>query len=348
MQVEHLTAPAMKTDTSQKPTGATKPLAIKILRIALQHRRLIPEHLPFLAAPTEACMSPHVPIVEGQIERNQPIHFIIPAFPAKSSNREKTLGPLPDLGERLGLSLLQDLCNRIREIYAPGARVTICSDGRVFSDLVRVTEEDVDHYRDALLEMMAELGADDIRHFELDELYPKLPYCAMREELLIEYGQPLASLRAELQKGNPEVRSMFNGIHRFIVEDYAVDHPDLSRSRLKEVCKSLAYRVIQRSNAWSRLVENKFSDSLRLSIHPQSAFSRKIGFMLVPCEDSWGTPWHNVVMIHNGRPLLVRRKYAEEQGASLISKFGRPSHYLLAHSARRLNSRFEELSAPAE
>lgn len=36
--------------------------------------------------------------------------------------------------------------DQIREIYAPGAKVTICSDGRVFSDLVAVTDENVTLY----------------------------------------------------------------------------------------------------------------------------------------------------------------------------------------------------------
>lgn len=306
--------------------------AEKIIDIVLLHRRLIPEHQHLRDAPTPACRAPHLPIVERCIRKNEPLHLILPAFPAKSSNREKTLGPLPDLGERLGLSPLQDLCHRVREIHAPGAKVTICSDGRVFSDLVRVNEDDVDAYREALHALIEELGATSLGHFHLDDVYPKLPHAAMREELLIEFGAPLSTLRGAVKSGDAEVTSMFNGIHRFIVEDYAQYHPDVSRTQLKEMCKSIAYRVIQRSNAWSRLVESKFPDALRLSIHPQSASSRKIGVMLVPCADVWGTPWHNVVMIQNGRPQLVKRKHAEAVGATLISSRGRPTHYLLTHS----------------
>lgn len=48
--------------------------------------------------------------------------------------------------------------------------------------------------------------------------------------------------------------------------------------------------MIQRSNAWSRLLERTFPDSVRLSIHPQFRVSAKIGVRLVDSADAWLTP----------------------------------------------------------
>jgi pyoverdine/dityrosine biosynthesis protein Dit1 len=59
---------------------------------------------------------------------------VLPAFPFKSPNRvDKTLGSLPDLGEELALQHLNGLCESIKEIYEPGAKVTITSDGLVYN-----------------------------------------------------------------------------------------------------------------------------------------------------------------------------------------------------------------------
>jgi L-tyrosine isonitrile synthase len=85
--------------------------------------------------------------------------------------------------------------------------------------------------------------------------------------------------------------------------------------------------VIQRSNAWSNLIARRFPAALRLSIHPQPRISEKIGISLVPCANSWGTPWHTVVLANRDGYRLVKRAKAEEQNAVLVYRGGRPSHY---------------------
>lgn len=311
---------------SEQP-GLTLPE--RILDIVLRHRRLIPEHQHLANAPTRACRNPHVAEVERAVCARKPIHFILPAFPCKSSSPEKTFGPEPDMGERLALGFLQSLCDQIREIYPPGARVSICSDGRVFSDLVLVKEENVALYKRELAQMIEDIGASSVDYFDLDDAFPGEDYGVMREELLLGFGTPLRELRERVRAGDPDTRTMFNGIHRFMVEDYAALLPGMSRNRQRILTKVIAYRVIQRSNAWSRFVESRFAHSLRLSIHPQRSDSRKIGIALVPCEDVWGTPWHNVVVFYNGKPRLLKRRQAEALGAELVLANGRPSHYVM-------------------
>jgi len=304
-------------------------LAERIVNIPLRFRRLIPEHQHLAGAPTARCRAPHLPRVERAVCARKPVHFIIPAFPGKSGNPEKTLGALPDLGERLALQFLQSICNEIRAIYPPGARITICSDGRVFSDLVRIKEEDIDGYKRGLFEDIETLKASSLDHFDLDDVFGREDYAVMREELLIGYGVPLRELRERVRMGEVDTVSMFNGIHRFIFEDYVASISNVSRNRLRDMTKTVAYRVVQRSNAWSRLVESRFPNALRLSIHPQRSDSRKIGIMLVPSDDVWGTPWHNVVVLCNGRPVLMKRRQAEAMGAELAHAHARPSHYVL-------------------
>lgn len=75
-----------------------------------------------------------VPIVLAQIERQESIRMILPAFPFKSPNsRDKVLGKLPDFGEELALAHLNGLCQNIAEVYSPGADVYISSDGLVYN-----------------------------------------------------------------------------------------------------------------------------------------------------------------------------------------------------------------------
>ena len=70
----------------------------------------------------------------------------LPAFPCKSPSPAKVTGVLPDEGERLALTELDELCRRIRDLYPPGAGVTICSDGHVFADHIGVDDDTITAY----------------------------------------------------------------------------------------------------------------------------------------------------------------------------------------------------------
>jgi hypothetical protein len=62
------------------------------------------------------------------------LEFCLPAFPCKSSNLNKVAGKEPDRGEELALINLHRFVEEVEEIYEPGAKVWIISDGHVFSD----------------------------------------------------------------------------------------------------------------------------------------------------------------------------------------------------------------------
>jgi pyoverdine/dityrosine biosynthesis protein Dit1 len=307
-----------------------KEAARAILRVIFRDRRLLPDKNALQSGEiAEEEFAIHYPTLFHSIVESKPIHMILPAFPAKSSNRSKTLGDLPDFGEVLGLTRLQALCDEIRSVHAPGARCTICSDGRVFSDLVGVTDEAVTRYREELKVIIRQSGTSDIEVFDLDDVFPVNDYGLMREELLVCYAEPLSVLQQRTREKESD-RDLFNGIHRFVFEDMLFHaSSERSRNEIRNLSKAVAYRVIQRSNAWSKLIAQRFPDSLRLSIHPQPRVTQKIGIYLVPTSNPWGTPWHTVVLEDRDGYRLVKRADAEEQDAVLVYRNGRPSHFAM-------------------
>lgn len=68
------------------------------------------------------------------VERKARVEFCLPAFPCKSSNPLKTNGIYPDRAEVIALEVLRLFVRSVSEIYEPGAKVWIISDGHVFSD----------------------------------------------------------------------------------------------------------------------------------------------------------------------------------------------------------------------
>lgn len=72
--------------------------------------------------------------VYSQVKASEPIRLCLPAFPFKSPNStRKVLGRLPDKAEEVALAHLSGLCLAIGDLYPPGAKLTIISDGLVYN-----------------------------------------------------------------------------------------------------------------------------------------------------------------------------------------------------------------------
>jgi pyoverdine/dityrosine biosynthesis protein Dit1/AcrR family transcriptional regulator len=307
-------------------------VARRVAKLILLHRKVLrtgPNESP---VPDEQSIALQLPKLHYYISQGLPVHLILPAFPAKSPNRQKVLGALPDLGEEIALTFLQSLCDDIRQVYAPGARLSICADGRVFADLVQVSDAEVSAYNDALKAMLARLGTTDLDVVNLEDLLTTSSFDAARAWIVAQYGEPLDELKARV-RDTDHARAMFNGIHRFVAEDGQALAPEKSKSRVKEESKAVAYEVIQRSNAWTRLLAQEFPHALRLSIHPQHPHSDKIGLRITRAADDWLTPWHGVVLLRANDYVLLKRYQAEELGATLVEKDGRPSHFVAGPNA---------------
>lgn len=312
----------------EEPVGRpSDELAKQILELTFRFRRLADPDDPCGKQPCSLCFAVQQERVLRYVERNEPVHFLLPAFPAKSRNPGKVLGALPDLGERMSVEFLQTFCDLVSHVYEPGAKILICSDGHVFSDLLGIPDDDVTAYRDELQQVIDTIGGEAIGLYALDDAFGLDSYDDMREVLVTRYGIPLDDLREEVRT-DLQARSMFNGMHRFMVEDHVPLNEGVSRSRISRECKELAYQMIQRSRAWGDLVGDIFPDSLRLSIHPQHSHAGKIGFHLIRTKDNWLTPWHGVLVDDGKNITLMKRSQAEHHNASLVWRHGRPSHFV--------------------
>ncbi|HEY4000136.1 MAG TPA: isocyanide synthase family protein [Candidatus Xenobia bacterium] len=311
-------------------------MALSILTEVLQYRRTAGPDTCSPHAPCAACLAPHLPKIVAKVERRQPITFVLPAFPGKSPNLAKVLGVLPDMAERRALTFLQQLCERIGRIYPPGARIILASDGRVFSDVVGIRDEDVSAYRDELRAMIVELGLDKLSTANLEELYEGLTFDEMRSRMMETFGQPIEVLQTAVRQAasaeERELNRLYCGITRFLVEDATVPGQTKSRNAIQKESRTRAYEVIQRSQAWSAAVEHLFPEAVRLSIHPHGCGSGKLGIHFIETAegDNWMTPWHAVaVEVEEGRFMLTKRSAAEALGARLVVQGGRPSHFTL-------------------
>ena len=310
--------------------------ARRILAEVMSFRR-VPAGVSLCALGCQNCASLPMKKILAAVKKNEPVTFVLPAFPGKSPNPEKVLGHLPDYAERLALNFLGTLCKRIKRIYTPGIKIILCSDGRVFSDVIGMEETNVTAYQAEIGKLIEEMSLTDISLFNLDDFYTDLHFTQMRDELMKNHGQSLELLKLKVRSGaqasaSPEEQEsnrMYSGITRFLFEDAMHAGQTKSRSAVQKEARVKAYEVIRRSNAWSNLLFEIFPDAVRLSIHPQTCGAKKLGIRLIG-DENWMTPWHGVAVEGKKGFVLLKRSEAEALGANLIyTADGRASHYQL-------------------
>lgn len=319
------------------PNDSSREIAKRILAQFMNFRRLPKSNPSCNNLDCLICTSLYLPKITLAVQENKPVTFVLPAFPGKSPNPEKVLSHLPDHAERLSLNFLANVCQEVKKYYSAGIKIILCSDGRVFSDVVGMKESHVTAYQVELNRFIEEMSLSDISIFNLDDFYETRSFIQMRDELMKSYGDSLDFLKHKISNGakhsatsdEQEANRMYCGITRFLFEDAIHSGQIKSRSIIQEESRFKAYEVIRRSNAWSNLIAEQFPHAVRLSIHPQSCGSKKIGILLIGNE-SWMTPWHGVAVETKKGYVLLKRFEAEALGAELIyTSDGRPSHYQL-------------------
>jgi len=323
----------------QPNSSSTVVMAKKILAEIMRYRRMPPTAAICKEDNCPKCLNIHLPRICRAVADSKPLSLVMPAFPGKSPNLDKVLGHLPDQAERLALQFLGSLCQRIKQYYAPGIKIILCSDGRVFSDVVGMKESHVTAYQTQIDNLIDEMNLFDISTFNLDDCYHSLTFAQMRNELIDNYAHSLESIKLTVRAGakstasldEHEANRMYRGITRFLFEDSIHPKQTQSRTILQKESREKAYELIRRSNAWSALIAEHFPDAVRLSIHPQVCGSKKLGIRLIQNE-LWMTPWHGVAVATKNGFILLKRSVAEALGAQLIyTAKGHPSHYQLQH-----------------
>ncbi|AKH64818.1 MULTISPECIES: L-tyrosine isonitrile synthase [Photorhabdus] len=307
-------------------------ISMQILHELLQYRRRFTNSEKDLVQEEAFVKNVQLPRIAYFIRNKKPIEFILPAFPTKSPNKNKVLGTAPDMAERLSLTFLNSLCQRIQLYYPPGARIIICSDGHVFGDLIRVSDDIISQYHEDIKQLINEMGAINLSTFNLNDdknlCEHSDDFDLQRQMLVKHYARTEESIKNQLLQSSDGLQ-LYRAVTRFLYEDSLLPGYTGSNNALQKDAKQRAIGVIQRSWAWGSLLDTHFPEAIRLSIHPQPADSIKLGIHMMPTRDDWLTPWHGVAANVNGQFILMKHKEVQMMGGKLVSIHGKPSHYVI-------------------
>jgi L-tyrosine isonitrile synthase len=77
----------------------------------------------------------------------------------------------------------------------------VCSDGRVFSDLVQIGDSHITRYQAELQAMIGSIGPNSLDLFNLDDEYAGYTHATMRRTLMRRYGDDLDELSGRFAPG---------------------------------------------------------------------------------------------------------------------------------------------------
>lgn len=257
-----------------------------------------------------------------------PIEFVMLGFPFKSMNtRDKVIGVLPDLGEQITLDNFVTFNNRVKEVYAPGVRVNIISDGLIFNGLEEIADSTVMDYYEANKDMSKTAC---INWYNARDFYSsRLSNNEIRSKIITQFGITPEKLEQEILT-NPDVNFLYRGMIKFTGLDIAIkDFP--SQHQLQKAAKKMAREMMMLNEAYSNLIATEFKDYVRLSMHPSVNDGAKYSFQLIPGpkEKVWTSPWHCAILVDKaGDYVTVHRKDAIASGYKLVNMGGRPFYFI--------------------
>ncbi|KIE03895.1 Pyoverdine biosynthesis, partial [Metarhizium majus ARSEF 297] len=281
-------------------------------------------------------------VIYSHIKAGKAVPMCLPAFPFKSPNRSaKVLGKNPDRAEELALSHLNGLCQAITDIYPPGAKLTIISDGLVYNDLLGVPDKDVWSYGENLRLLAKAKGFTQIDFCRLRDLVPislpdeldEMTYVAnasnFRRSLLNTFGNPNWEWKEVCQI--EDVCLTYRGYIKFLETDLAEVYPlqeDRSKSRYKRGIEYIAKQMMYRGDAFASAVRQKYKDHVRLSIHPSTG-ANKLSVSLLPTTTMFTTPWHCTVGYKLDGTVVsgMRSDFEKDETYELVFENGHPSYY---------------------
>lgn len=261
--------------------------------------------------------------IDSFVRNHKTIDFVMLGFPFKSTNdRDKVLGKIPDLAEKLTLDNIARFNNKIKEVYAPGVTLSMASDGYVFNDILGASDDTVQRYAEMSMDMT---GDAPMRWYSLQDFYSGNSLVSKRERVMSQFGITPEKMQ-ELILLSPDVNYLYRGMIRFMQEEVA-NRGFVSGNQLQKAAKLLTREMMLRNEAWSNLTREEFKSHIRLSMHPSVNSGAKYSFQLIDSPKAHHSAWHCTIAIDNGEIITMHKADAIAQGFELVYQNGQPFYF---------------------
>ncbi len=221
--------------------------------------------------------------ITAKMRRADPVKIVFPALPFKDQNPLTTRRELRDvdLGEYGMMAQLRDIVESVREVYPPGLRITILTDGIVYADIFANGElDEIEKYRQNCIQAAEAMGLGKRVEFvdlsRLTEAEPEFPSVKemIRERIVdlekrnAEVQERMKSLRWGMLVNVPSLGYSYNDFKLFL----ALDERDLPENIFERISQSaLDYASFSSAMSALELIDRNFPGAIRGTVHPKGA-----------------------------------------------------------------------------
>lgn len=264
--------------------------------------------------------------IDEMVLMGKPIRFAMLGFPFKSTNlRDKVLSQYPDLGEQLTLKHFAEMNQAISEVYAPGMKLSVLSDGYIFNDLLNVRDEVAAEY----LDISKDFGLDQrapVEWFNLADFYSeKWNFAKLRSKMEDQFGITEDQLQYRIMY-DQDVNFLYRGMIKFMSEELADKDFPTNSQRQKEA-KRLVRRMMLRNEAYDNMVRHIFKDHIRLSMHPSVNNGKKYSIKLIDSPYAKHSAWHSAIVLDGPDVITMHKRDAIEKGYEIVDVDGQPFYF---------------------
>ena len=253
------------------------------------------------------------------IEKNQPLKLTILGFPFKVPVPLKTNRHFPDMGDVLALLRLFTINNIIKEIYSPGAKTVIFTEG-VFGRFSGVSTETASQYRDFLQEIIERLGfSTSLEISDLAEMESTVNDFPQR------YEEKISQLKNLYLSGDPNFLEKYKGTYesiyriistegsddKFLMDVYnenlSDDDAPAEVLEFRKKLRSETHETVFKYHAYLLVrddldyIQKKSPNSIPLSVSPKP---NRLGVIAVH-QDCLLLPHHGVTVFYPDRGMFL-------------------------------------------
>lgn len=220
-------------------------------------------------------------------DHNLPLEFVFCGFPFKCHNPIETVRRTPDLGELSFLLRLMDIDATVRQIYPPGVKFTVLTEGNAYQDFFGATSEEIQSFNKRIDRLVKDLNAE-----EKIDFIDFLSVCQQSSDFKKQCSEEEEGLqeKQEEEAVHRKIKALIPVMIRslpivenvplddlFQVYDYGLSSQNLSgfqrefRDYLLEGAKDLTIRYLafQRAKTKLDVIRQAFSQKLYVSIVPK-------------------------------------------------------------------------------
>ena len=244
--------------------------------------------------------------IQAFIDAQEPIQMILPTLPSKGQNRARNDHAIDEvsLGEILFFAQMRDIVHSIKQIYDPGMKITVVTDGIIYADMFRHNDTGrAILYRNTCMELRDRMQLRDVVDIvDMDWLLFSEPTFGLMKSFVHDRLLCLWNTNADVKQ---RMESLMRGMifnmptpgEKFerALENINRPFTELPQG-FQDKLKFTALRYASSLIALQRLqiLYRAFPGALRATVHPKAA--PQIGLHLVNSR-STVFPYHGVVLV---------------------------------------------------